>query len=106
MRYYWSLGIGHTYSHGTNPNDETDHTTKPGDSELLHSEEDTGEIVDEDPGLIMSYAEEEEPDPDDPALAMDERENEDLGPEPDNFQNDDDAGLEAESDEVFEMYYM
>lgn len=105
MRYHWSLGIGHTYSHGTeSDSNNTDHPTEP-ESELLHYEEGMGEIIDEGPEPVMP-SEEEEPDPDDPELAMDERENEDLGPELDNFENYDDLRLEAESDEIFEMYYM
>lgn len=110
MRYHWSLGIGHTYSHVSLPQSTTlddnngeratggNENTREGesgrdDAQAGNTEEDPVEPHDFD-----------DPDSDDPELAMDERENEDLGPED---WDRDDAGLGAESDdEVFEMYFM
>lgn len=108
MRYHWSLGIGHTYSHGSISLPQTtsyDDNTREGET---GGDANTGEGASggDDPqiGNTKEDQDDDDPDSDDPELAMDERENEDLGPEE---WDRDDTGLGADSDdEVFQMYFM
>lgn len=104
MRYHWSQGVGHTYSHGTN------FEVQP-ESTLAHA--DQHETNDDDDNQIQSQhppvgdGDKDDPDPDDPELAMEERENEDLGPEPDELDGGDPAfQAEPDDDNEFSMYYM
>lgn len=103
MRYHWSLGIGHTYSHGTNVNQNRGHHTSLQESVEPHHEEAGSNDADKHSGPAI-LEEEEDPDPDDPELAMDERENEDLGPEQEEWI--DDNHFEESDDELFEMYFL
>lgn len=100
MRYHWSLGIGHTYSHGTNVK-QSHHPSL--ESVEPHHEGAGLNDTDEHSGPAVLGGEEEDPDPDDPELAMDERENEDLGPEQEEWMDD---NFEESDDELFEMYFL
>ncbi|KAF9456112.1 hypothetical protein BDZ94DRAFT_1276509 [Collybia nuda] len=112
MRYHWSLGIGHTYSHY----DETPPSLVP-PAFRAYDPTGTGTAEEEisitsNPQVVPMVAASsdglddflDDPDPDDPELGMDEQENEDLGPEEWDHAE---IGHEGESDdEIFEMYFM
>lgn len=105
MRYHWSLGIGHAYSHVDN-SVQPESTLAHKDHRTLLDENDDGS--DEVIHPTTDYdLDENDPDPDDPELAMDERENEDLGPNPDGGDDDHIGfGEEQDGDDLFETYFM
>jgi hypothetical protein len=84
MRYWWGLGIGHTYSHTGSSEDHTNAASTDGglDLEFREDVECEGEL-----GQRKGDHQAEDGDgqanpvtaDDDPELDMDERENEDLG---------------------------
>lgn len=102
MRYHWSLGVGHTYSHRSDSTQSEPPVLSYMDSIIDTKEGDHDPTVSEDPRALNE--DEEDPDPDDPELVMDERENEDLGLEPE--WDDDHFGGEPDNDDEFQMYYM
>lgn len=108
MRYHWSLGIGHTYSHNNSSyaRSELLELNQGVPHEVDHNT--TAHTVDNEPlaavGANDSQADEEDPDPDNPELAMEDRENEDLGS--DDGQCDDERLNELDGDdELFRTYY-
>lgn len=115
MRYHYSLGIGHTYSHSTTSNKETSISAEVNsyadpESNFLPGVGSDSNIdetaINEEPEVALQL-EEKDPDPDDPELTMDDRENEDLGPELDSELRDDNVELGIElDDDLFEMYYL
>lgn len=116
MRYHYSLGIGHTYSHGTASNkepttiDEVNSHANP-ESDLLPDgvgcDSNINETtINEEPEVPILGIEENDPDPDDPELMMEDRENEDLGPELDSELRDDNIDGRDLDDDLFEMYYL
>lgn len=90
MRYHWSLGIGHTYSHRTDFKVQTEPGLSHTDDIIIDIDEDDPTVGGQDLSAPVNAVEvdEEDPNPDDPELTMDERENEDLGPEPDEERDD------------------
>lgn len=106
MRYHWSLGIGHTYSHTNNPDSQSLTNTvmemySMGPNEEDDTMADTGDIATVTPN---NQADEEEPDPDDPEFTMDDRENEDIGS--DGEYDDERFNSDQEDDELYRTYYM
>lgn len=107
MRYHWSLGIGHTYAHGTPGTLQAEHELSIGiDEEEGGIDVDPLLEIDSGTGPDNKADIAAEPDPDDPELALEERENEDLG-----IDDQYDAerlrhGGDLGDDELFEMYYM
>jgi hypothetical protein len=125
MRYHWSLGIGHTYSHGNTS--EPPPVVEEGAEESMDCEGaeqnvlQTGNLVVEqgaeklvdcdgaeqnDPltrALSGPEAELHEPDSDDPEYGLEDRENEDLGSD-DDWQDYDDGFNDDEFLSMHEMY--
>lgn len=110
MRYHWSLGIGHTYSHanGLYPGSHPA-ASAPDNNTASHEVENDMAVDANDTGDLrpaVDQADEEDPDSDDPELAMDDRENEDLGSD-DGEQWDDERFNESDhDDELFQTYHM
>lgn len=115
MRYHWSLGIGHTYSHN---NLNTLHSGDPSVDILrlypaaensnkdISNEAENGMDVDASnaDGANGVIGDEEDPDSDDPEFAMDDRENEDLGSDDD--WDDERFNQSDHDDELFRTYHM
>lgn len=124
MRYHWSLGIGHTYSH--NPSTAASSSESPGPSTAHDSTASTSNSMDvdgnhdgnttvdnHDEGPEFNDDEETGIEPQaglyDPSLTiMEDRENEDLGGESDDGEGQFYAfgNAHEDDDDLFEAYYM
>lgn len=119
MRYHWSMGVGHTYSHAQSF--QTDITWAQDDGnvtpQLISSSigsttatRANQEIVDQSYPAIQAEDNDEEPDPNDPQLVLDEQENEDLGQhniDDDNHNSYNNSVEFTEADDdLFEMYHI
>lgn len=117
MRYHWSLGIGHTYSHTTKVHSGLVDISRE-DSEAANAsnidiaaEAEDGMVIDtngaENVEAIGGIEAELEDDAEDnPEFAMDDRENEDLGSDDGQEWDDERFNQSDHDDELYRTYHM